>query len=284
MNQLTGTFTKAICVSLIQIYCIFGVENSWAQRSYSIKVPNETKERLKEIYEEGVFSPESFRATWLPDGSGYMVLEIDAESNDRSLVRYKVTSGNRKVIISSAQLTSENSEGSSYSIDSYVISLDGENILLQASCKGDKCERAFWILEIQSGEVREVEAGYNNRFSPDGQKILFSDSGNLYVYDIQSEATIELTTDESEGPISNNRALWSPDSKKVIFVQADASDVRLRSSLVPGDPSYPEVKETRFARVDGNIAVLRVGVVNADGKETRWLSIPIPKEGSPKSY
>ncbi|RPI45066.1 MAG: S9 family peptidase, partial [Bacteroidetes bacterium] len=38
-------------------------------------------------------------------------------------------------------------------------------------------------------------------------------------------------------------------------------------------------EETRFARVGGEITALRVGVVDAGGTETRWLSIPVPREG-----
>jgi dipeptidyl-peptidase-4 len=62
-------------------------------------------------------------------------------------------------------------------------------------------------------------------------------------------------------------------------VQSDDSRVKLRAVLVPGDPTYPEVKQVRFARVGETIPTLRVGVVDAQGKETRWLSIPDPVEG-----
>ena len=49
--------------------------------------------------------------------------------------------------------------------------------------------------------------------------------------------------------------------------------------LVPGDPTYPGVREVRYARVGGTIATLRVGVVDAGGGTTRWLSIQAPAEG-----
>jgi dipeptidyl-peptidase-4 len=79
--------------------------------------------------------------------------------------------------------------------------------------------------------------------------------------------------------VSNRSASWSPDGKWIAFVESDESDVKLRSVLVPGDPSYPTVQEDRFARVGGAIQKLRVGVVDAQGKETRWLPIPAPPEG-----
>ena len=60
------------------------------------------------------------------------------------------------------------------------------------------------------------------------------------------------------GPgISNGSATVSPDGKRFAFVQSDSTNVKLRSSIVPGDPSYPEVRETRFARVGGVIPTLK---------------------------
>lgn len=72
---------------------------------------------------------------------------------------------------------------------------------------------------------------------------------------------------------------WSPDGTRIVFTEADYTEVKQRWVLVPGDPSYPDVQQHRFARVGGTIETLRVGVVDADGKNLKWLPVDCPEEG-----
>lgn len=72
---------------------------------------------------------------------------------------------------------------------------------------------------------------------------------------------------------------WSPNGARVMFVEADYTDVKERAVLVPVDPSYPEVKQNRFARVGGNIEQLRIGVIDVDSKNLQWLPLECPEEG-----
>ena len=139
--------------------------------------------------------------------------------------------------------------------------------------------------DCASGERTVLDATQNDRtgrsgnLSPDGHRMILRDQGNLLVHDLLKDQKIPLTHDTPDSTVSNGQAVWSPDGESIVFVQTDRSAVKTRSMLVPGDPSYPGVGEVRFARVGEAISKLRVGVVDALGKNIRWLSMPIPAEG-----
>ena len=182
--------------------------------------------RLRGIYEQGEYRARGFRGDWLPDSSGYTVVERVPGQRHGVPVRYDAASGKRTV-----------------------------------------SER----------RGRERPRGFGGR-SPDGRKMLFHERGNLHLRDLDGGRTTQLTRSRPGESVSNGQPMWSPDGKRVAFVQSDHSKIRLRSVLVPGDPSYPRVRQTRFARVGGDIAKLKVGVVDAAGGETQWLQISEPDE------
>jgi len=237
----------------------------------SAQVPAETEARLRSIFEARDFDARSFQATWLPDGTGYTTLEAPSGASARELTRYDAASGDRTVLASLSRLTPPASS-EPLSISGYQFAPDGSWVLLETS--GDR----FWMFEVATSALKQVEAGGGNTISPDGGRILFSRDGDLHVHDLAAGQTTRLTWTTAES-VSNGRAVWSPDGNRIAFVQSDASGVRMRSMLVPTDPSYPELRQVRFARVGGTIAKLRVGVVDAQGREVRWISIPSPNEG-----
>lgn len=72
---------------------------------------------------------------------------------------------------------------------------------------------------------------------------------------------------------------WSPDGTKVLFTEIDESEVPKRAVLVPSDPSYPDVRHDRFARVGGAIAKRRVGLWDITQDVVTWLPLDAPEEG-----
>ena len=142
-----------------------------------------------------------------------------------------------------------------------------------------------WFYDAMTGERRSAtddETGARSnirRRSADDEIQLEARSGKLIAVDQKNKTEITLASSAADSKVEFRNPVWSPDRSKVLFVEADYSDVKQRWVLVPGDPSYPEVQQHRFARVGGKIEKLRIGMVNKDGEQLTWLPIECPEEG-----
>ena len=142
-----------------------------------------------------------------------------------------------------------------------------------------------WFHDVTTGERRAWKS--------DGKQLVQKDPDHLVHGGLRLEArrdkivAVDQSNQQETVLISSSGGrdvayrdpVWSPDGARVLFIEADYTDVKQRSVLVPGDPSYPEVQQHRFARVGGSIEKLRIGVVDADGKNLKWLPVECPEEG-----
>jgi len=132
---------------------------------------------------------------------------------------------------------------------------------------------------VQAAALKEFPKVRQPSVSPDGKWKLEPKGRNLILRDLSKGESAQMT---QNGPGRETRfrgLAWSPDSKHAVFIESDATEVRQRAVLVPEDPSYPGVRQDRFARVGEKIETLRVGVVSVSEKRTKWLPIEAPAEG-----
>lgn len=136
------------------------------------------------------------------------------------------------------------------------------------------------LYNIRSGARSIVDNSKSkNLLSPNGRHILGTSNRKIFVSDVDSNKRTLLTEDVGDRDISFRDLRWSPSGKYISFVEIDRTEVRQRSVLVPGDPSYPRVAQNRFARVGGKLASLRVGIADAAGEKVRWVPVEVPEEG-----
>lgn len=182
--------------------------------------------RLNAIYDRGEFRAKSFRPTWLPDSSGFVMEEADPQIKQTTHWFYDARSGERRVLKPDEKLPPR-----------------------------------------------------DTRLSPQGTHQLVTRDGKLLSGTVDGGQETTLAMGPADRQVEFRNPVWSPDGSRVAFIEADFTDVRQRSVLVPSDPSYPDVAQHRFARVGEKIERLRVGVVNADGQQLSWLPVDCPEEG-----
>jgi dipeptidyl-peptidase-4 len=142
-----------------------------------------------------------------------------------------------------------------------------------------------WFYDAQTGERKtasedeKLSSSNNRRNSTTSTLQLEARGEKLVAVNSENQSEITLVSSPAESDVEYRDPIWSPDGSKALFIEADYSDVRQRWVLVPGDPSYPDVQQNRFARVGEKIEKLRVGVVNKNGEQLTWLPIDRPEEG-----
>jgi dipeptidyl-peptidase-4 len=109
--------------------------------------------------------------------------------------------------------------------------------------------------------------------------VLEFEDRNIFVRDRAGGRRTQLMKRSADRDIAYRNPVWSPDGKRIVFVESDSTNVRQRAVLTPDDPSYPGVRHNRFARVGEELPKLRVGVVDSEGKAVQWLSIDAPPAG-----
>ena len=235
-------------------------------------------------------------ATPTPDGK--LVLFLRAKSGrepSQSLYAFDVASKETRLLLSpedalkggSEQLSAEEKarrERQRISVGGFTafsISKDSTMALLSLSGK-------VYVLTLANGNVRELATGEGGvvdpKFSPDSRSVAYVRGFDVYAFDLAAGNEHALT---SGGTATVSHGLaefvaqeemarfsgywWSPDSRQIVFEEANASKVEVWYAADPAQPGrVPE--KTFYPRPGKTNVAVRLGVVSADGTgPTTWL-------------
>lgn len=124
-------------------------------------------------------------------------------------------------------------------------------------------------------------------FSPDGKKIAYAKENNLYVYDIDSKATVQITTDGKKNAVINGitdwvyeeefafvRAFdWSKDSKKLAYIRFDESQVPEFSMSMFHKDLYPTIETFKYPKAGEKNSLVSLHIYDAASKGTQKVDL-----------
>lgn len=250
---------------------------------------------LEDIYVNNTYSPKRFGPVkWYKNGTGYTSLEQSADNNGRDIVLYQTKSGDRKILVSAANLIPQGAD-KPLAVRNYKFSEDGNYLMVFTNTKqvwryhtrGD-----YWVLNIQSGNL--LQLGYDfpasslmfAKFSPDSKQVAYVVEKNIYVEEIVS-GTVEQLTYDGGGNIINGTTdwayeeefalrdafRWSSDSKKIAFWQINTEGVGIFTIINTLDSVYSEPISFAYPKVGTTNPEAKIGVINLKDKQISWMNI-----------
>ena len=195
------------------------------------------------------FRPKSFRGgTWLGNGDFYLDLEPSASGIGSDLVKYATATGKREIFVPAERLIPAG-QTTPLPVEDYSLSPDGHRVLVFSNSKTvwrQNTRGDYWVLDLASGALRKLggDAPASSlmfaKFSPDNGKVGYVRANNIYVEDLASGKSTQLTYDGSDTTINGTSDwvneeefdirdgfAWSPESRAIAFWQFNIAGMRL---------------------------------------------------------
>jgi len=252
---------------------------------------------VERIFNSDEFQPARFGGfRWLKDGNSFAKLEPSPTiKGSMDLVRYDAATNKRDVLLPAEKLV-PTGETKPLAINGYEWSADDKRLLIYTNSKKvwrQNTKGDYWVLDPASGKLTKLGGDAKPstmmfaKFSPDGARVGYVRESDLYVENIDTGKITRLTTNGSPTMINGTSDWvneeefnlrdcwrWSPDGKSIAFWQFDASGIEDFLLLNNTTGLYPSLTKIPYPKAGTTNAAVRVGVINADGGDIRWMKTP----------
>lgn len=177
-------------------------------------------------------------------------------------------------------------------IDSYVFSPNEKQILLASNSTQifrHSFTADYYLYDIASKSVIKLFdfPVQEPTFSPDGQQLAYAKDNNLYVYNLATKTTTQLTNDGRKNAIINGitdwvyeeefafvRAFdWSKDSKKLAYIKFDESQVPEFSMSIFQKDLYPTIETFKYPKAGEKNSEVSLHVYDLAANQTQTVDL-----------
>ena len=242
---------------------------------------------LEEIY-DGTFRMQYLdRLHSMNNGKEYAVLNTDRNTGTKTLDVYSYKTGEKvNTLINSSEI-----DGLDYFIG-YTLSADESKALLSTKLRSIYRRSSlgvYYVYDLETKELVQVaeEAIQEPTFSPDASKVAYGRDNNIYIKDLSSGTTTQVTTDGAKNKVINGitdwvyeeefafvRAFdWNADGDKIAYIRFDESEVPEFSMDVFGNELYPSKDTFKYPKAGETNATVSLHIYDVASAETKAVDL-----------
>ena len=218
----------------------------------------------------------------------YTVLNVDQASRSMQIDLYDFATLKKVSNLIDTKNYKELADG----IDSYTFDASEKKILI--ACNTNQIFRHsftadYFLYDITAKSLTKLFdfQVQEPTFSPDGSKIAYAKENNLYVYDVASKKSTEITSDGKKNAIINGitdwvyeeefafvRAFdWSKDSKKLAYIRFDESAVPEFSMSMFHKDLYPTIETFKYPKAGEKNSEVSLHICDVANNATKKVDL-----------
>ncbi|TNE79908.1 MAG: S9 family peptidase [Bacteroidetes bacterium] len=256
---------------------------SFSLGSTQISKAQKAELTLKDIWKTYSYSPKSvagFRA--MNDGESYVQLRRDT-SGEMQIRRYSIKDGSDLgKIIGAKDITWD---AGTFDISNFTFSQDETKLLFLSNLNQiyrHSYSSFFYVYDLKTTQLIPYEAQVMYpSFSPDGEKVAYVQDNNLFVLEINTGTSYQITKDGKQNSIINGAVdwvyeeefsmsrgfEWSPDSKYIAYYRFDESKVK-EFSMDMFEALYPRQEQWKYPKAgeDNSVVEVHIASFNSNSK------------------
>jgi dipeptidyl-peptidase 4 len=212
---------------------------------------------------------------WMKDGKFYTSLV------DNRILKYNITSGQLVDTVFDARIFP------SLQISTYSFSNNEDKILIASELKSiyrRSYVAEYFVYDRPSKNLKKLSSNGKQSyatFSPDGNKIAFVRSNNIFYVTLADMQEIQVTDDGKFNSIINGTTdwvyeeefgfvdgfYWSPDNKRIAYYRFNETEVKEYNLQIWGKKSYPVDYRYKYPKAGEANSTVEVWIYNVDTKE-----------------